>query len=254
MKSVQEVFNSPLMANSQRLAVFRCSKKNLRLYQQNWDWLAQGMTGWWKMDGNEAPDGIVLLINDKETNNKLVYAAPGAERIDKRGNRWKFKTLTPFQFLASIPTVSRKFLGKQMSPGVIYVQRRKKLERSTSISTEPDFYDPQVGLTVTERRARSLHFRIERNSGASKAAKRAHGTTCQACGFNFNNFYGALGDDYIEAHHLTPLSTLKDNEQRDYDARKDFAVLCANCHRMIHKPGAPADLAAFKRAIRSIPK
>lgn len=46
----------------------------------------------------------------------------------------------------------------------------------------------------------------------SKAAKRVHGFTCQCCGFNFEQAYGVLGREYIEAHHLVPLSALDGHE------------------------------------------
>lgn len=40
-----------------------------------------------------------------------------------------------------------------------------------------------------------------RNPKLVRAAKRHHGTICQACGFNFAKRYGTLGEGYIEVHH-----------------------------------------------------
>jgi predicted HNH restriction endonuclease len=34
-----------------------------------------------------------------------------------------------------------------------------------------------------------------------------------------------------------------------YDVAADFAVLCANCHRMIHRTEDPSDLETFKKRI-----
>ena len=34
-----------------------------------------------------------------------------------------------------------------------------------------------------------------------------------------------------------------------YDVAADFAVLCSNCHRMIHRFTNPSDLASFRAAI-----
>jgi 5-methylcytosine-specific restriction protein A len=86
----------------------------------------------------------------------------------------------------------------------------------------------------------------ERNPRLAKAAKDAHGYTCQACGFNFAQSYGAIGENFIEAHHLTPLATLR-GQTLFLNPLQDFAVLCANCHRMIHRTEAPHDLEAFRR-------
>jgi 5-methylcytosine-specific restriction protein A len=96
--------------------------------------------------------------------------------------------------------------------------------------------------TIVERRRYRLHRKIERDSKAAKAAKKAHGHICQGCGFDFRAIYGDLGKDYIEAHHLTPLSQLPEDVPVQQDPKLDFAVLCANCHRMVHRKGAPTDI------------
>jgi 5-methylcytosine-specific restriction protein A len=93
--------------------------------------------------------------------------------------------------------------------------------------------------TIIERRRYRLHRKIDRNSRAGEAAKRVHGYKCQTCGFDFETVYGPLGERYIEAHHLTPLAQLPEDEPVPQDPDTDFAVLCANCHRMIHRKGAP---------------
>jgi predicted HNH restriction endonuclease len=36
-----------------------------------------------------------------------------------------------------------------------------------------------------------------------------------------------------------------------YDVAADFAVLCANCHRMIHKSDDPSDLNKFRDMVQS---
>jgi len=91
-----------------------------------------------------------------------------------------------------------------------------------------------------------MHKRIERNAGLAKAVKKHHGYTCQVCDTNFEARYGEIGKEYIEAHHLKPLATLK-GKKVAMDPTKDFAVLCANCHRMIHRSGCVDDIAQFKK-------
>lgn len=75
--------------------------------------------------------------------------------------------------------------------------------------------------------------RYERSPILRKRAIQIHGTTCMACEFNFYKFYGARGKDYIEVHHLIPLSTLE--EEFEINPVTDMAVVCSNCHRMIHR-------------------
>ncbi len=79
----------------------------------------------------------------------------------------------------------------------------------------------------------SIHKQKERNPALVKAAKSYHGAICQVCGFDFGKFYGELGKGYIEAHHLMPYSQQK--EPKKLSPKKDMRVLCANCHRMIHR-------------------
>lgn len=101
------------------------------------------------------------------------------------------------------------------------------------------------GKTIVERRRYRQHRKIERNSKAARLAKQIHGCICQCCGFDFKKVFGDFGTDYIEAHHLTPLSELPEDVPVTQDPQKDFAVLCANCHRMAHRKGSPSGVAAL---------
>lgn len=55
---------------------------------------------------------------------------------------------------------------------------------------------------------------------------------CEACNFDFEKTYGIMGKGYIECHHLIPLANYQVNKETNLD---DLALLCSNCHRMIHK-------------------
>ena len=55
---------------------------------------------------------------------------------------------------------------------------------------------------------------------------------CEACGFDFQSTYGELGEGFCEVHHRTPLAEL-DGETKT--TLKGLAVVCANCHRMLHR-------------------
>jgi 5-methylcytosine-specific restriction protein A len=54
---------------------------------------------------------------------------------------------------------------------------------------------------------------------------------CEACGFDFERTYGERGRDYIECHHKNPLS----QTGRTTTSLIDLALVCSNCHRMIHR-------------------
>lgn len=73
----------------------------------------------------------------------------------------------------------------------------------------------------------------ERDSKLRSQAVIIHGTTCAACGFNFENVYGKWGEGYIQVHHIKPLS--ENETEIEVNPRKDLIVLCANCHAMVHR-------------------
>lgn len=60
------------------------------------------------------------------------------------------------------------------------------------------------------------------------------------CGFDFHEKYGELGGGYAEVHHLTPLSQV--SVEGVENNLNDLAVVCSNCHAMIHRGGACRDL------------
>ncbi|VWB86990.1 HNH endonuclease [Burkholderia metallica] len=79
--------------------------------------------------------------------------------------------------------------------------------------------------------------RYERSPVNRAACIEHYGLRCQCCGFDFADFYGDLGDGYIEVHHRTPVSKLGD----DYvvDPVRDLVPLCGNCHAMVHRTDPP---------------
>lgn len=68
---------------------------------------------------------------------------------------------------------------------------------------------------------------------AKKAAvlKETGCLACEGCGFRFDKVYGARGEGFIECHHKAPVSSLAVGQKTRL---KDLAVLCSNCHRMVH--------------------
>ena len=55
------------------------------------------------------------------------------------------------------------------------------------------------------------------------------------CEFDFADRYGPLGEGYAQVHHLDPLSGRPKSGK--VTKLSDLAVVCANCHAMIHVGG-----------------
>ena len=62
--------------------------------------------------------------------------------------------------------------------------------------------------------------------------KRLGRLPCEACTFDFHQKYGDLGYKYIECHHRTPLSEISTTTKTTLN---DLALVCSNCHRMLHR-------------------
>ena len=103
-------------------------------------------------------------------------------------------------------------------------------------------------ISVSEAKKRRLHYRLDGRVNSDKV-KEIHGFTCRACGFDFQEFYGSLGEGYIECHHLVPYSELGEGEVRKLDPESDFVVLCANCHSMIHRMDDVDDIQGLVKLI-----
>jgi 5-methylcytosine-specific restriction endonuclease McrA len=91
------------------------------------------------------------------------------------------------------------------------------------------------------RKAFILHRRREGSARRAKirdAVARSGGELlCEVpkCGFNFRTTYGSLGEGYAQVHHLHPLK-YSPHSGREVKL-SDLAIVCANCHAMIHIGG-----------------
>lgn len=111
-----------------------------------------------------------------------------------------------------------------------------------------DIEEDEVGLSNEDLSKIRLHKRVERDRNIIKKVKQLKGYTCKICDINLENKYGEIGKGYIEAHHIKPVSKIKGTVViRDLrDLKNDFAVLCPNCHRMIHRSKNIEDIEIFK--------
>jgi hypothetical protein len=92
-------------------------------------------------------------------------------------------------------------------------------------------YEPKLeGAEVL--RLLSIH---ERDPVLRSSCLAIHGYTCFICGCNLGVIYGALGEGFIQVHHIEPLGSR--GHERKTDPRTDLIPVCPNCHAMIHRGG-----------------
>lgn len=97
--------------------------------------------------------------------------------------------------------------------------------------------DGQAEEYIEGAKIEATMFCQKRNAALVSAAKdcafkRDGKLQCEVCGFDYSATYGELGLGYIEAHHKKPVSDLQPNSVLKVG---DIALVCGNCHRMIHR-------------------
>lgn len=113
------------------------------------------------------------------------------------------------------------------------------LIRSTVTGHENWLQAPEDGDSIEAQEGRiitRLHRSRERDRSIvdrkkKLVLKRLGKLQCEACSFDFHAKYGERGYGFIEVHHTKPLHTLGDGTPTRLE---DLALLCANCHRMVH--------------------
>lgn len=94
----------------------------------------------------------------------------------------------------------------------------------------------ELGADETRRRLKN-HFRIDRSKKLREAKLKwfdeKYGRIyCENCEFDFYKKFGERGRGFMEVHHKVPLAGLLPNTITYLD---DLLLLCANCHRMVHR-------------------
>jgi 5-methylcytosine-specific restriction enzyme A len=101
-----------------------------------------------------------------------------------------------------------------------------------------------IRVAFTRHRAKERWLRDEKIAEV-KAANGGR-LPCQVCDFEFFEVYGEIGRDYAQVHHLNPLG---DRTRPSLTKLGDLAVVCANCHLMIHRGGLVRPLAEIRQAL-----
>lgn len=124
--------------------------------------------------------------------------------------------------------------GEEYSDIVRLLQGREpSIQLYENIISDIESQEIEEGERIEGTKRSYYVNKYERNSKNRTKAIEIHGLNCYACGFNFEEVYGERGKDFIEIHHVKPLSTLE--EAVVIDPETDLVPLCANCHRMIHR-------------------
>ena len=193
-------------------------------------------------------------------------------RIPEVVNEWYTKVLGDPNFSASNKQCSginfsealiwyKRFLESDYNPDIIATkeaekerikqerkeqrqkEKDKKKDSATSSIDTPKEHITRKGVKIKEQELDDNQregaitqvnlTRRERNPKLREACLKKYGYVCQCCGIDFEKIYGEIGREYIEVHHLFPISQTEG--EHEVDPEKDLIPLCSNCHSMIHR-------------------
>ncbi len=106
--------------------------------------------------------------------------------------------------------------------------------RASIEADEPDELPVEDDTVFVEGRLLTrVHQSRERAPGVRRALMKRHeALQCVVCEFRPPEIERALQESFFEAHHIVPLANLVGTTKT---RQADIALLCANCHRFIHK-------------------
>ena len=108
------------------------------------------------------------------------------------------------------------------------IENKEVREAKPTKSPLDDFH---TEAKVPEGKPRAFFtYRYERSPKLRAAVLNKFGYKCAVCGFDFEKIYGQLGKNFIEVHHMVPVS-----EKEQENNVNNLRPLCPNCHRMIHR-------------------
>ncbi|ENV01073.1 MULTISPECIES: HNH endonuclease [Acinetobacter] len=139
--------------------------------------------------------------------------------------------------------------GEEAKPLVEKV--KKYIEKYCLFNALPDIDD--LGVREGNLKIRK-HLVRERNLSIIKQKKQKiladfGKLECEVCHFDFEKNYGEIGKEFCEVHHLIPLSQAESIVKTKLE---DLAVVCSNCHRMLHKGQPLLEIHELKMLIKKV--
>jgi len=117
-----------------------------------------------------------------------------------------------------------------------FVKITSALEKGQKVMT----FDENTEITEGTKSSRNIRLyersRKLRDFAIRCYTKKGH-IQCSVCLFDFRDFYGKIGEGFIEIHHIKPVFKYETEDKKIFLRRALLNVTptCSNCHRMIHR-------------------
>lgn len=198
-----------------------------------------------------APEVILVGPNRRPMWAKRLYkqgeAVPVFIKVGP--NQWEYRGRFRPTSYSTDKGVVRRYAAMARRTDVRAVLTMTPSETSLVTDESDPYIDAQEGRTILRmHRARERDPRLKILK--KRAAMRAGDFACEACGLSFHQHAGGLGESCCQVHHIRPLSKLGPR-QTTHTVLSDLALVCSNCHRMIHSTREPLPIPVLRRRLGS---
>ena len=159
--------------------------------------------------------------------------------IDPGGVPWAHQV--PVEWVSDFPAIQIPLGSSQQL--TVEELSADHLDRLASIVTAATASNRQKEALEGEAYKAEAIFR-SRNRALIQAKKANSDYRCEVCRFGFEETYGAIGREYVVAHHLKPIAAGPSKTTLD-----DIALVCANCHAMIHAKSPPISIEGLRKLV-----
>jgi hypothetical protein len=199
----------------------------------------------------DAPEAVVVGDAPKVVSRARALGETKAEipTFLKRGSsRWEYIGI----YRCVSFSESKKDIAPyaELRPDAVGVLYFEEIPDAENVAPDPELIDFQA----TEGKQKLIeHFKKERNRGLIIAKRNqiraAQGyLICESCGLTETELPKGLGDACFEVDHKNPISQLKGPTKTKL---VDLHLLCANCHRLIHRSNPMLTPAQLQKHLKS---
>ena len=223
-----------------------------------------GVTVVWTAPRKSGGTVVVGWYRNATVYRQLQQMPESAKRHKKNGvSHYRITTLfndatllSPDERVCVIPRRKKGFMG-QRNVWYPYSEESKEFVADVAALIEGkrlgDWRDVDADLTGKEGNPRFvLHLSRERDQKLVKAKKKdalrkTGKLSCEVCGFDFAEVYAEVGEGFCEVHHITPLAEADGEVETKLE---DLAIVCSNCHRMLHRGKPTYSIDKLKSILR----
>lgn len=182
-------------------------------------------------------ENAFIFENEKERNIFLPYSKKDGYGYGQSNIWYANKNPRSIKFRNDIIIKIEKIINENYSND-LYNDERKYFEGD--ITSRVKKIDSIYRNALARKKCLEYHFHDNKNY------------KCNLCGFDFEQYYGSLGRNFIEVHHIES-HTIKSKTtgMHEINPIKDLIPICSNCHSIIHREKPAVSIKKMREIINA---